>query len=164
MTDDSPITVRVATPADLEEIMKLAVEAAKENGFLEASHTLLLKAIWGPINQDHGIIGCIGAPGAKVEGMIVLSIGKIFYSDTECIEERTVYVRPEYRSAKGGRAKKLVEFGKSVADSIDLPLLIGVLSHERTKAKCKLYERMFGPPAGNYWIYKARTGNHEVVA
>ena len=159
---DIDIKVRVATTADLDEIMKLAVEAAKENGFLDASTALLLKAIWGPLNQDHGIIGCIGTN--PIEGMVVLSVGSIFYSDTKCLEERTVFVRPEYRSAKGGRAKKLVEFSKSVSDQLELPLLIGVLSNERTKAKCKLYERMLGPPSGSYWIYQTRTGGHEVGA
>jgi N-acetylglutamate synthase-like GNAT family acetyltransferase len=159
---DSSVTVRVATTADLDEIMKLAIEAAKENGFLEASTTLLLKAIWGPINQDHGIIGCIGT--SPIEGMVVLNVGTIFYSDISCLEERTCYVRPAYRSAKGGRAKKLVEFSKSVAQQLKLPLLIGVLSNHRTQAKCKLYERMLGPPAGAYWIWQAKTGGHEVTA
>ena len=158
------IKVRVATTADLDEIMKLAVEAAKENGFLDASTTLLLKAIWGPLNQDHGIIGCIGDTGALLEAMVVLRGGKIFYSDTDCLEELTVFCRPEFRSAKGGRAKKLVEFSKSAADSLGLPLLIGVLSNQRTEAKCRLYERMLGKPAGAYWIYRTATGRSEVIA
>ena len=159
---DTDITVRVATTKDLKEIMALSVEAAKENGFLNANTTLLLKAVWGPLNQDHGIIGCIGTN--PIEGMVVLNIGTVFYSDQECIEERTVFVRPEFRSAKGGRAKKLVEFSKSVSDNLGLPLLIGIMSNERTKAKIKLYERLIGPPSGAYWLYQTRTGGHEVVA
>lgn len=157
------IKVRIATPADLKQVMELAVLAVKENGFLEATTKLLLKAVWGPLNQDHGIIGCIGEPGRLLEGMVVLNIGKIFYSDTTCLEERTLYLRPEFRSAKGGRAKKLVEFSKASATSLGLPLLIGVMSQERTKAKCRLYERMFGPPAGAYWLYNTKTGGHEIV-
>ena len=156
------IKVRVATTADLDEIMKLAVEAAKENGFLDASTTLLLKAVWGPLNQDHGIIGCIGRE--PIEAMVVLNVGTVFYSDVPCLEERTLFVRPEYRSAKGGRARKLVEFSKSTATALNLPLLIGVLSSERTIAKCKLYSRLLGPASGAYWIWQTRTGGHEVVA
>ena len=142
--------------------MQLAVEAAKENGFLDASAALLLKAIWGPLNQDHGIIGCIGTD--PVEGMVVLNVGKIFYSDTECLEERTLYLRPEYRNASGGRAKKLVEFSKSAADALGIPLLIGVLSNQRTEAKVRLYQRMLGEPSGAFWIYRTQTGGHEVGA
>jgi N-acetylglutamate synthase-like GNAT family acetyltransferase len=159
---DAPVTVRVATTADLEQIMQLAIEAAKENGFLDASTTLLLKTIWGPIHQDHGIIGCIG--DNPIEGMVVLRVGTIFYSDASCLEELTVFVRPEYRSAKGGRAKKLVEFSKEAANALELPLLVGILSNDRTKAKCRLYERMLGPAAGAYWIYRTKTGSHEVLA
>lgn len=161
MTDTS-VSVRVAVPADLDEIMKLAVEAAKENGFLDATTTLLAKAVWGPINGDHGIIGCIGTK--PIEAMVVLNVGKIFYSDADCLEERTLFVRPEYRSAKGGRAKKLVEFSKAAADGLGLPLLIGILSNDRTRAKVKLYERLIGPASGAYWIYRTRTGAHEVTA
>jgi N-acetylglutamate synthase-like GNAT family acetyltransferase len=158
---DSPVTVRVATPSDLDQIMQLAVEAAKENGFLDASTTLLLKAIWGPLNQDHGIIGCIGSD--PIEGMVVLKIGTVFYSEVPCVEELVVFVKPQFRAAKGGRAKKLVEFSKSVADKLGLVLLVGILSNERTKAKCRLYERMLGAPAGAYWLYGTRTGLSEIV-
>jgi N-acetylglutamate synthase-like GNAT family acetyltransferase len=161
---ETTVTVRVATLSDMDAIMSLAVEAAKENGFLEASTALLAKHVWGPINQDHGIIGCIGEPGNTLEGMVVLNIGKIFYSDTDCLEERTLFLRPEYRSAKGGRANKLLEFSIRAADALKLPLLIGVLSNQRTEAKCRLYQRKLGPPAGAYWIYQTRTGGHEVVA
>lgn len=161
---EAAVQVRVATVADMDQIMSLAVEAAKENGFLDASTALLAKAVWGPINQDHGIIGCIGKPQNQIEGMVVLNIGKIFYSDTDCLEERTLYLRPEYRSAKGGRANKLLEFSMAAATALGLPLLIGVLSNERTVAKCKLYSRRLGPPAGAYWIYQTKTGGHEVVA
>jgi hypothetical protein len=161
MTD---VKVRIATTDDMAQIMALAVDAAKENGFLDASTTLLAKAVWGPINQDHGIIGCIGTPGQLIEGMVVLTVGTIFYSETPCLEERVIFVRPEYRQAKGGRAKKLIKFSKSAADRLNLPLLIGVLSNERTDAKCKLYERELGPPAGAYWIYQTRTGGHSVTA
>jgi hypothetical protein len=159
---DATIIVRVATPSDMPQIMDLSVLAAKENGFLDASAALLAKAVWGPLNQDHGIIGCIGEPGAVIEGMVVLSIGKIFYSDTDCLEEKTLYLRPEHRSAKGGRANKLLEFSMAAADSLGLPLLIGVLSNQRTEAKCRLYQRKLGPAAGAYWIYKTSTGGHEV--
>ena len=157
------ITVRIATPADMSEIMALSVEAAKENGFLDASTALLAKAVWGPINQDHGIIGCIGEVG-HLEGMVVLNIGKIFYSDTDCLEERTLYLRPEYRNASGGRANKLLEFSMKAAEALNLPLLIGVLSNQRTEAKCRLYTRKLGKPAGAYWIVHTKTGGHEVVA
>lgn len=160
----SEVTVRVATPLDMSGIMEIAVEAAKENGFLNATKSLLARAVWGPINQDHGIIGCIGTPGELIEGFVCLNVGTVFYSDQPCLEERVVFVRPDYRSRKDARALKLINFSKRAADRLRLPLLIGVCSNERTAAKVKLYEREFGPPAGAYWLYQTSTGGHEVGA
>jgi len=45
--------------------------------------------------------------------MVVLQIGKLFYSNEICLEELVLYVHPDYRNAKGGRAHKLVEFSKA---------------------------------------------------
>jgi GNAT superfamily N-acetyltransferase len=146
----------------MQEIMQLSIAAAKENGFLNANTVLLAKAIWPALNQDHGLVGCIGEPRGIIEGMVVLHTGTLYYSDEPCLEEKVVFVRPEFRSAKGGRARQLCEFSKRMADSLSLPLLIGICSNERTKGKVRLYERIFGPPAGAYFLYGTKTGGHAV--
>jgi hypothetical protein len=81
------------------------------------------------------------------------------YSDEQILCERAIFVRPEFRSAKGGRASRLCEFAKSTADKLEMPLLIGVLSTHRAAGKVRLYERHFGKPAGAYWLYGAKTGH-----
>lgn len=157
------LQLRVATPDDLTEIMEMAVAAAKENAAFSADQELLLKNVWGPLNQQHGLIGCIGKPNGAIEGMIVLSVGTLFYTNDVCLEEKVMYVRPEYRNARGGRATKLVTFAKSVAKKLGLPLLIGILSNEMTKQKVALYKRELGEPAGAFWIINAETGGHQVT-
>ncbi len=42
---------------------------------------------------------------------------------------------------------------KWTAKRLDMKLMIGVLSNERTAAKVRLYERVFGKPAGAFWLY-----------
>jgi hypothetical protein len=69
-----------------------------------------------------------------------------------------VFVHPDYRAAKGGRARKLVEFAKKVSEKLEMPLMIGVLSNSRTDAKTRLYERQFGNPAGAFFLYGMKTG------
>lgn len=150
--------IRLGTTTDMDEIMQLATSAAKENGLLEASPELLVRTIWPKLNLQTGLIGCIGPPGGKIEGMVVLQIGKLFYSDETCLEELVLWVHPDHRSARGGRAHKLIEFSKSSAEKLGLPLLIGVLSSIKTEAKCRLYERVLGPASGKYWIYGRATG------
>ena len=74
------------------------------------------------------------------------------------MEERAIFVHPDFRSAKGGRAAKLCKFAKETADRMEMPLMIGVLSNSRTAAKIRMYERQFGSPTGVYFLYKAQTG------
>lgn len=158
------LKLRIGTPQDVHEVMSLAIAASQENGLVNASKVRLLQTVWPALNQDHGLVGCIGKPGGEIEGMVVLNVGTLFYSDDPCVEEKVVFVKPEFRNAKGGRARKLCEFSKSVADRLTLPLIIGVFSSEATKAKMGLYKRIFGEPAGLYFLYGGATGNHKVVA
>jgi hypothetical protein len=155
--------VRMASQDEIHAIMPLAVAAAEENGFLTANKDYLVRALWQGLTKDRGICGVIGPVGAPIEGFVLLHIGTIFYSDQTCLEEKVVFVHPSYRSAKGGRARKLCEFSKHCADYLDLPLLIGVCSSARTKSKVRLYERLFGEPSGAYWLYRTKTGGHEVI-
>jgi hypothetical protein len=88
----------------------------------------------------------------------------MWYSDADVLEEKAIFVDPEYRSAKGGRARRLCEFSKQVSDKLGIPLIIGVLSNHRTEAKVKLYERQFGKPSGAFFLYNAQTGHLQAAA
>jgi GNAT superfamily N-acetyltransferase len=156
MTTETPI--RVGTPADVDDIMELALAACKENGFVNPNPIKLLEQIWPALNRDHGIIGVIGEPGQKAEGAILLRVVSMWYSDEQILEEKAIFIHPDYRSAKGGRARRLCEFAKHISDELGIPLLIGVLSNDRTEAKVRLYERQFGRPTGAFFLYNARTG------
>ena len=153
------VHVRVGTPEDVHGVMEVALMACAENSFADANPQKLLQEIWAALNLDHGICGLIGVPGEKVEGVVLLRIGTPWYSDTEIIEEKAIFVHPQYRSAKGGRAARLCEFSKSVSDKLDIPLTIGVLSSARTVAKIRMYTRIMGEPSGAYWLYGVKTGD-----
>lgn len=152
------LKIRVAVPDDLDEIMQIAMMACEENGFLNPNPGKLAAEIWPALHQDHGICAVIGKPGGKIEGLVLLRIGHMWYSDTTIVEEKAIFIHPDFRAAKGGRAKRLCEFSKQVADSLGIPLIIGVLSNSRTEAKVRMYERQFGAPAGAFFLYGAKTG------
>lgn len=156
MTDN--LKVRIAVPEDLDEIMQIAMMACEENGFLNPSPAKLAAEIWPALHQDHGICAVIGQPGGKIEGLVLLRIGHMWYSNTTIVEEKAIFIHPDFRAAKGGRAKRLCEFSKQVADNLGIPLIIGVLSNSRTEAKVRMYERQFGAPAGAFFLYGATTG------
>ena len=152
------IHVRLGTPEDLDGMMKMAMEATYENGFLDPDPAKLLQQIYPSLQMEGGVIGIIGKPGERIEAAILIRMGTLWYSADPALEEKAIYVDPEFRTAKGGRAKKLADFAKKYSDDLGIPLAIGVLSNSRTTAKIRLYERVFGPPAGVYFLYNAHTG------
>jgi GNAT superfamily N-acetyltransferase len=150
--------VRIGKPEDVHNLMDLAMKACEENGFSNPNPQKLLSEIWSALNLAHGIVGIIEGEDGIIEGAVLLRIGPTWYSDDQVLEEKAIFIHPDYRSAKGGRARRLCEFTKQVADQLGIPLLIGVLSNHRTRGKVKLYERQFGEPAGAFFLYNARTG------
>ena len=156
--------VRVGTPEDIDGMMELALRACDENGLTNPNPIKLLNEIWAGLTQDHGIVGIIGKYGQPLEAAILLRAEPLWYSDDISLVERAVFVHPEYRSAKGGRARKLCEFAKKAAESLEIPLIIGILSSDRTESKVRMYERLFGEYSGAYWIVGARTGAWKMAA
>lgn len=157
------ITVRIGTPEDVHAMMDLALMACDENGFVNPDKEKLLSEIWQGLVRNYGIVGIIGKPNEVIEGAVLLRIGPMWYSHDLVVEEKAIFVHPDYRKSKTGRAKILCEFSKQVADELGIPLMIGVLSNNRTQAKIKLYERQFGPPSGAFFLYGARTGDHALT-
>ena len=162
MDEENPI--RVGNLADLDLMMELALMACEENGFVNPNPVKLLEQIYSALAQDHGLIGIIGKPGEKIEGAVLLRVSKMWYSDQDVLEEKAIFIHPDYRHAKGGRARRLVEFSKEASDFLKVPLIIGVLSNHRTEAKVRLYERQFGKASGAFFLYNAQTGGWKDAA
>jgi len=164
----SDLEVRVGTVNDLDEIMRLAMQATDENAFVKPDISKLLHVIYPALERKTGIVGVIGEPGGEVLGAVVLQVGEVWYSSHKVLEEKAIYVDPRHRGSAGGRsthtiglARKLAEFAKMVSEQMNMPLAIGVLSNHRTAAKVRFYERIFGEPAGVYFLYNAKTGLKE---
>lgn len=151
------IYVRTAEPKDEESIMELARLVNGENGVFKMSEEKVRAMVRPSLYLHGGIMGVIG-PSHKIEGLVLLRVSEYWYSDTPFLEEMCVYVHPDFRAAKGGRARKLVEFAKQASEKLGLPLMIGILSNSRTDAKTRLYERQFGSPAGAFFLYGVKTG------
>jgi hypothetical protein len=160
MTDE--LKIRLGTPADEDAMMEVAIKAHHENGIMDLNEDKMRGMIKPALYLWQGMCGIIGRPGEKIEGAVLLRTVQMWYADSWILEEKAIFVDPEFRSAKGGRARRLCEFSKQVADGLNIPLLIGVLSNERTKSKVKLYERQFGQQAGAFFLYGGQTG-HELT-
>jgi hypothetical protein len=154
-----PSVVRYARPEDKQEVWRLFLQAHNENGafslaadrvdwFINRAVKPQLIPQWdmGP----RGVIGVIGDVG-RLEGLVFVCIGNFWYSDQKHLEEYIVYVDPECRRSR--HAQSLIRWMKQQSDRLDVPLLTGVISNERTHAKCELYGRML-PKAGEFYLYK----------
>ena len=164
MTKDVNLRIRIGTPEDFPEVLDIAWKAAQENTFIQPSIHKLGQEVWAALHLDRGICGIIGEKHKEIEGFALIRFGTIWYSEVEIVEEKAIFIDPKFRNAKGGRAKKLCDFSKSIADYFKKPLIIGVLSNFRTAAKIMMYERTFGPPSGAYFLYNAQTGQPQAQA
>lgn len=157
MEEQEP-TVRLGQPQDMDAMMELAMMATDENAFCQPSVTKMATMIWGALTRQNGIVGIVSADGKTAHGAILMTIGEPWYSDQKLLEERAIFVHPDYRKAKGGLASRLCDFARKVSDDMKMPLFIGILSNQRTEVKGRLYRRYWGAPAGVFFLHGAKTG------
>ena len=147
------VRVRLGTPEDIDSVMEMAVMACTEEGIDEPSQEKLFVDIWSSLNLDYGMIGIVGKPGGEPEGFVLLRVGPLCYSDKLMVEEKLVFVKPDFRSVRGGRARKLCEFSKQTADGLGISLMTSVPTNNNTRSKLKMYHRLYGEPKGAFFLY-----------
>lgn len=150
--------VRIATPADRDGVLALARMLHSENGMFPLDEGSMIDVVDRSIAPSRhgvrdGIMGVIGEEGRPLRSCICIVVHNLWYTKQVCADELFNFVHPNYRRSDYG--KQMVEFAKASADAWDLPLVIGVLSTNRTKAKVEMYRRML-PEAGAYFVYKPK--------
>jgi hypothetical protein len=145
------IPVRRAELRDREPVLEICRRNHKENGQFSLSMTKVESMVDKAFNRGGAIVGLVGGHN-RIEGAILLSVGQFWYTDDWCVEEIFNYVHPEFR--KSTHARDMIDFGKRCSDELAIPLVIGVVSNERTRAKMELYRRRLGEPVGGYFIHR----------
>ncbi len=102
-------------------------------------------------------IGIVGDD--RIEGSVYLSVELPFCSESPFLAELWLYVFPEFR--KSNHAKTLIAFSKAIASIVQIPLVIGVFTSQHVAAKCRLYQRQFGEPSGQLFIYQGARGHNQ---
>jgi len=156
------LDVRAGIPDDIHQLMELAMDASQELAFVDYDPKKILSEIWAALHQENGIVGVIGEVGKQIEGAVLLRTGAMWYSSEDVLEEKGIFIHSDFRSIKGGRARRLCEFSKRVSEQLGMPLIIGILSDDRLEAKTRLYERQFGKPSGVFFLYGAKPGTGRV--
>lgn len=164
-----PSHVRVAAAADHTEIWRLFLQGHRENGQFNLapekveyflSRALFPQAIPEWDTGPRGAIGVIGEVG-RLEALVFVTIGTYWYSHDRHLEEFLVFVDPECRRSNHARA--LVDWMKLQSDRTGLPLVTGIISNERTEAKCRLYRRLV-PKVGEFFLYGGKGSVHSSTA
>lgn len=150
------VKVRSVTPEDFPQLMELCNQLYKENGARNVDWGIVERVIIDGVNGKGGVIGVIGPKGGDLTGMIYLRFSSMWYSNEEILEELFCYV-PE-TARRSSNAKSLIEFGMAASERLRIPLLIGIISNDKTEAKIRLYTRLLGKPAGAFFLYGAKTG------
>lgn len=153
-----PSVVRRATPEDHDDIWRLFLMGHRENSIFPLDHSKVEFLLQRALNPEfiHPLdmgpraeIAVIG-PKSKLEAMVFVIIGQMWYSYEYHLEELIVYVDPECR--KSGHAKALIEWMKATADDMNVTLITGIISKDRTAAKIRLYDRYL-PRIGAFFAY-----------
>lgn len=151
------LTPRLAGPADADSLFNLCCSLWEENGLFKMSEVKVRRFIECATdpnsrrqNDPISIIGVIGEPG-KIEASLALAVVQNWYSDDWHVEELWNFVRPDKR--KSCHAKSLIEYSKKTAQELGLPLMIGILSADRTEGKIRMYSRQLGAPSGAYFVW-----------
>jgi len=147
------LPVRKAVPADRATILEVCRQNHEENGQFSLAPNKVEAMVDRAFNRDGVIIGAVG--NGRIEGIIMLLIAQFWYTDDWCLEEILNFVRPDYR--RSTHAKDLIRFAVRCSDEIKIPLCIGVVANERTKAKLELYRRQLGEPVGGYFLHQPKT-------
>lgn len=157
MTTDTigdPTRVRIATALDVDELFDLCSQMHSEQFVMPMCEhkvrDVLVNATLPAIEKRRGIIGVIGEPGS-MQASIGLMLDRTWYSSDLCLFDAWQYVKPDYRSTSG--SKDMIAWSKSIADHFGIPLMMGIVSSERTQAKVRLLKRQLGEPVGAFFMY-----------
>lgn len=147
---------RFAVQEDYDSMIKVLKEFSQENLIFDMEEDLvsdMLKRGLDP--DDYSVIICVIGNVGNICGAVCLYIDQYWYSQKFYILELFNYVIPEAR--RSYNAKKLIDFCKKISDSLNLVLMMGIVSPVKMDGKVRFYER-FLPKAGAVFIYNSSAG------
>lgn len=157
-----PMNVRPANIDDEENLFALLCMAYKENAPYKINANKVRLMVASASRDKEVIIGVIDAPDGS--GRIAASFGAVFaqwwYTDDWHIEDCWNFVHPEYR--RFPFAKDLLEYSKWIAEQMEMPLHIGIITADRMEAKIKFFSRQM-PQVGAAFVYNMKSGDGPIA-
>jgi len=135
-----PANIRLAEPKDEEAILALMNLAFFEQPIFPLDETKMRDKIRVCTERRGGFVALAQGADGAIEGYLIACLAQYWYSDAWHMEELSNFVHPDHRKGKH-HARDLLEFAKWFAETMNVPLLIGILSTQRLAAKTRLYQR-----------------------
>lgn len=146
-------TVRIAQPADEEDVMAMCRRLHSENGLFSLNENKVRALLHRCYKGDGTIVGVIGETG-HLEASTCLAISDFHYTDDWHLAEYWNYVEEPFR--KSGNAEALIEFGKECAVKMGIPFITGIITNKQMAGKVRLYRRLLGYPTGAFFCYNSK--------
>lgn len=145
-----PSSVRIVTAGDENAVYDLLMLLYAENAMASLSETKVREMIRRATEKRGGLIGVIDGKDG-IEASVGLILSTWWYSDAAHLEEMWTFVHPDHR--KSNHARDLIEFSKWAAETMGIPLLMGILTTHKADAKVRLYRSMI-PQAGALFVHR----------
>lgn len=152
---EKPTNVRIAIRSDEDGIYNLMVEAHREQPIFELNEFKIREKLRFCTDRKGGAIGVIDGP-SEIEAYLIGELQRHWYTDEWHFGELSNFVHPEHR--KKPHAKNLIQFAKWFAEQMGMPLIMGILSTQRTAAKIRFYERQI-TPCGALFVHNTGHAN-----
>lgn len=132
--------------------MEMARELHAENGLFSLNEDCVRETLRKCFNRQGAVVGVIGKSG-RLEAATCLMFSCYWYTSDWHLIELFNFVKKPYRKSRNAEA--LIEFCKSCADKIGIPVLTGIITNKQLASKVRLYRRSLGNPAGAWFLYPA---------
>lgn len=149
---ERPSNVRMARADEEDQIYELLMKLYDENALFSLDEKKVREVIRMATEGRFGVIGIIDGPNG-IEGSVGLSVTQWWYTSEWHLGEYWNFVREDCRQSN--HAKDLINFSKWCAETMHLPLHMGIVTTKRTAAKERLYRRIL-PKVGAFFMYNAK--------
>lgn len=144
--------VRLAAPEDEADILSMCERLHQENGLFKLSMDKVRECLRKYYGREGAIVGVIGARG-KLEASTCLELSNFYYTNDLHLGELWNFVDAPYR--KSANAEALIQFCKSCADQMKMPLFTGIITNKQMAGKVRLYRKQLGNPVGAFFIHNS---------
>ena len=132
--------IRTAERADFALVMDLLESMANDNALFSVDWKKVAWIVADLIDNPKAHI-FLSFEGAVCTGSFAVEQSTPWYSNDKILDECWIFVRPEYRKSR--TIFRLLKAVKNLSEELALPVVVNVVTPNRSDSKVKLFKRYF---------------------